>query len=197
MIDQAQTTKTCNECGAVCAKAGKRSDGAQRYRCNECGKTSSDQKEQENVFGTKQAVNDSAALLALQLLVEGNSIRSTERITGLHRDTIMKLLVKAGTRCEALMNSIRNVPVKDVQADEIWSFVGKKESNRAYGDKNFHQIGDAWTFIGIDRSTKLVLAFEVGKRNTESARKFMRKIALATSNEHRFQLTTDGFAPYN
>jgi transposase-like protein/IS1 family transposase len=197
MIDQAQTTKTCSECGAACSKAGKRSDGAQRYRCTECGKTSSDQKEQENIFGTKQAVNDSAALLALQLLVEGNSIRSTERITGLHRDTIMKLLVKAGTRCEAVMNSIRNVPVKDVQADEIWSFVGKKESNRAYGDKNFHYIGDAWTFIGIDRSTKLVLAFEVGKRNTESARKFMRKIALATSNEQRFQLTTDGFAPYN
>ncbi len=71
------------------------------------------------------------------------------------------------------------------------------EQNRAYGDKNFHYIGDAWTFIGIDRSTKLVLAFEVGKRNTESARKFMRKIALAASNEQNFQLTTDGFAPYN
>jgi IS1 family transposase len=69
--------------------------------------------------------------------------------------------------------------------------------NRAYGDKNFHYIGDAWTFMGIDRGTKLVLAFELGKRNTESARKFMRKIALATSNEHRFQMTTDGFAPYN
>ncbi len=197
MIDQAQTTKTCSECGAVCAKAGKRKDGLQRYRCSSCGKTSSNQKEQENLFGTKQAVNDSSALLALQLLVEGNSIRSTERITGLHRDTIMKILVKAGERCEALMaTKVRNIPVKDVQCDEIWSFVGKKESRRVYGDKDFHYLGDAWTFIGIDRSTKLVLAFEVGKRNTESARRFMRKLGIAASQD-RFQVTTDGFAPYN
>src|SRR6185312_12178133 len=103
MIEQAQTTKTCTECKAVCAKAGKRPDGQQRYRCTRCGKTSSDQKEQENIFWTKQAVPDTKALLALQLLVEGNSIRSTERITGLHRDTIMKLLVGAGEKCEALM----------------------------------------------------------------------------------------------
>ena len=84
-----------SHCETPCAKAGKRSDGLQRYRCTRCGKTFSERKEQENLFGTKQAVDDAMALLALQLLVEGNSIRSTERITGLHRDTIMKLLVAA------------------------------------------------------------------------------------------------------
>ena len=88
------------------------------------------------------------------------------------------------------------MPVIDVQCDEIWGFVGKKESRRVYGDKDFHYIGDAWTFIAIERNSKLVLAFEVGKRNTESARRFMRKLAEATSDQ-RFQLTTDGFQPYN
>jgi transposase-like protein len=150
MMQQAQATTKCPKgCEAVSAKAGKRADGLQRYRCTSCGTTFSDSKEQEGIFGTKQAVNDTMARLALQLLVEGNSIRSTERITKLHRDTIMKLLVRAGERCEALLASkIQNVPVTDVQCDEIWSFVGKKESRRVLGDKDFHNIGDAWTFIG-------------------------------------------------
>lgn len=196
MEQQIQATKTCIECNAVCAKAGKRSDGLQRYRCSKCGKTSSDQKVQENIFGTKQAVNDTMAMLAIQLLVEGNSIRSTERITGVHRDTIMKLLTQAGTRCaEVMADKVRNITVSEVQADEIWGFVGKKESRRSFGEKDFHYLGDAWTFIAIDKDTKMVLAFELGKRNTESARKFMRKLAVATSEE-QFQLTTDGFQPY-
>jgi IS1 family transposase len=150
------------------------------------------------VFGHKQAVSDSTALLALQLLVEGNSIRSTERITKLSRNTLLRMLVEAGQRCEALMATyIRNVPVQDVQCDEVWSFVGKKESRRVYGDKDYHQIGDAWTFIAIERSTKLVLAFHVAKRNTMSTTQFMQKVALATATDQRFQLTTDGFVGYN
>jgi IS1 family transposase/transposase-like protein len=182
-------------CDSVIARAGKRADGLQRYRCGSCGKTFSESKPQENIFGTKQAVDNSKALLALQLLVEGNSIRSTERIVGIHRDTIMDLLVKAGERCEVLLHSMRDVPVTDVQVDEVWGFVGKKEKRRVYGDKDFHYIGDAWTFIGIERNTKLVLAFELGKRNTESARRFMEKLAKATWDS-KYQLTTDGFAPY-
>ncbi len=191
------TARICDACNAPCAKAGKRADGLQRYRCASCGKTYSDAKEQDNLFASKQAVDDSKAILALQLLVEGNSVRSTERITGIHRDTISALLVKAGEKCQRLMaERIANIPVRDIQCDEIWSFVGKKESRRVLGDKDYHFIGDAWTFIGIERHTKLVLAYELGKRNTKSACRFMQKIALATSPEHHFQISTDGFAPY-
>lgn len=92
---------------------------------------------------------------------------------------------------------INNVPVEDVQCDEIWTFVGKKESRRVYGDKNFHQIGDAWTYIGIERNSKLVLAYHLDRRNTMAAKKFMKKLADATSRTQRFQLTTDGFVGYN
>ncbi len=71
------------------------------------------------------------ALTALGMLLEGASVRSTERLTGLHRDTILKLLVKAGEKCEKLMGRlIVNVPVKDVQADEIWGYVSKKEAHK-------------------------------------------------------------------
>src|SRR5581483_8975295 len=87
--------------------------------------------------------------------------------------------------------------VSDVQCDEIWSFVGKKERRRVYGDKDFLHIGDAWTFIAIDRNTKLVLTHLLGRRNTDTARRFMRQLGRAASADQKFQLTTDGFPPYN
>src|ERR1022692_3470628 len=77
------------------------------------------------------------AILALRLLLEGNSIRSTERVTGMDRNTIMKLLVIAGEKCEKVMGRlIVNVPVKDVQADEIWGYVGKKEAHKLPFEKD-------------------------------------------------------------
>jgi len=109
----------------------------------------------------------------------------------------MKLLVKAGEKCEALLaDKIRNVPVTDVQCDEIWTFVGKKERFRVYGDKDYDEIGDAWVFIGIERNTKLVLAHELGRRGVGTAMRFMAKLAKATSPKQRFQLTSDGYRPY-
>jgi transposase-like protein/IS1 family transposase len=197
MTSQPQTTSklTCDRCGSACAKSGKRSDGLQRFRCTSCGKTFSEKKEQINVFETKQAVDDSKVFLAIQLLVEGNSIRSTERITGIHRDTIMNLLVKAGKRAEALLAKVvRSVPAKDVQADEIWTYVGKKEGNKGYGDTR--EVGDAWCFIGIERHTKIVLAYHLGKRTVSSATLFIEKLATATDENVRFQLSTDGLNAY-
>lgn len=130
----------------------------------------------------------------LQLLVEGCSIRSIERITGLHRDTILNLLVIAGERCEKLMGRlIVNVPVKDVECDEIWGYVGKKQKQvRPEDDQN---LGDAYTFVAMERNTKLILNFALGKRNQETTDLFIEGLRAATSSQH-FQVTTDGFAPY-
>jgi len=98
------------------------------------------------------------ALLGIQLLLEGNSIRSTERIAGLDRNTIMRALVLAGAKCDRVSSEkIRNVPVKDVQADEIWSFIGKKEKARK--DSDDPSLGDAYCFTGIERNSKLVLSW--------------------------------------
>jgi len=133
------------------------------------------------------------AILALRLLLEGNSIRSTERITELDRNTIMSLLVKAGDRCETLMvEKIVNLPVQDVEADEIWGFVQKKEGHKS--DDDGEEVGDCYCFIAIERTTKLVLAHHQGKRTAKSTDAFIGKLAYATSKD-RFQLTTDGFPP--
>ena len=94
--------------------------------------------------------------IRISLLVEGMSIRSVERITKLHRDTICDLIVHVGQNCEKHMQSLRQVPATDVQADEIWSYVGCKEKTKKRL-KRSEEMGDAWTFIAVDRETKFVL----------------------------------------
>jgi IS1 family transposase len=131
----------------------------------------------------------------LQLLLEGMSVRSAERVTGVHRDTILRLLVLAGDRCQTLMvQKVVNLNVQDVQADEIWGFVFKKEGHKAESDGA--EVGDAYCFVGIERETKLVLAYHLGRRTTKSTDEFIGKLSYAVSPECRFQLTTDGFPPY-
>jgi len=172
---------------------GRSRSGQQRYRCSQCGKTFSEPK-QYGVIGHKQ-IDEGQALLALTLIVEGNSVRSAARITGLQKNTIIKLVVDAGQRCEALLDAkIRNVRVSDVQADEVWTYVGKKQSHMRHGDGPY--VGDAWCFIAIERNMKLVLAFELGKRTITSATRFIEKLAVATDPERRYQLTTDGLNVY-
>jgi len=186
---------TCHNCRIDAGKHGKTRDGEQRYRCPKCGKTFSQHKEY-GVFGHKQ-VDESASLMALRLICEGNSIRSTERITGIGKKAIMKLLLIAGQKCETLMATrVQNVPVRDVQADEIWGFCRVKEGHKNPFQGHDMYTGDAWTFIAIERHSKLILAFELGKRTETSTDRFMKELATATSADHPFQLTTDGLATY-
>ncbi len=186
---------TCHNCRTEMKTHAKYPDGRLRFRCAQCGKTFSEPK-QYGVIGHKQ-IDDDAALLALTLIVEGNSIRSAARVTGLDKKTITKLVVDAGQRCEALLSTkIQNVPVSDVQADEIWGFVGKKEGHKNPFEGDDMYLGDAWCSIGIERHSKLVLCFELGKRTETSAGRFMAKLATATHPGKRFQLTTDGLAAY-
>lgn len=132
----------------------------------------------------------------LQLLLEGMSVRSVERVTGIHRDTILRLLVLAGERCETLMvDKVRGLPVRDVEVDEIWGYVFKKEGHKWEYEKDATEIGDAYCFVGMERTSKLVLAYHLGKRDTVSTDTFIGKLRHATSDE-RFQLTSDGFKPY-
>lgn len=127
-------------------------------------------------------------------LVEGNSIRSTERMTGVHRDTIMRLLVEVGTGCAELMDEkMRELHCKRVQCDEIWSYVGKKQRHLKPTD-NEARVGDQWTFVAIDAETKLIPAYRVGKRTWTDASIFMKDLSMRLAN--RVQLSTDGLAAY-
>lgn len=127
-------------------------------------------------------------------LVEGNSIRSAERMLGIHRDTIMRLLVEVGTGCAELMDEkMRELPCRRVQVDEIWSYVGKKQRHVKPND-NTARVGDQWTFVAIDAETKLVPAYRVGKRTWTDAGIFMKDLSSRLVN--RVQLSTDGLAAY-
>jgi IS1 family transposase len=135
------------------------------------------------------------AVLATRLLLEGNSIRSTERCTGIDRGTIATMLVRAGERCEKLLaDTIQNLPVKDVEADEMWGFVGMKERVRADRYPEADALGDAYTYVAMERNSKLILAWHLGKRNRQETLQFIVKLRRATKG--KFQLTTDGWTAY-
>jgi transposase-like protein/IS1 family transposase len=181
----------CPTCKADCQRFGTNRNGSQRFRCVPCKRTFS-AKLTDRIEGS--TIPLATVEKVLQLLIEGCSVRAAERISGLHRDTILRLLVTAGAKCEALMGRlIVNVPVRDVECDEIFGYLQKKEKRvRPEDDPNF---GDAYTFVAIERNTKLVLNFALGKRNQATTDIFIEGLRHATAPQ-RFQITTDGFAPY-
>ncbi len=110
----------CPTCRIRCYKHGKDRKGNQRYRCQQCRKTVQDVPYKP--FGNMR-VDPRKATFCMKLLAEGNSIRSVERLTKMHRDTVLRVLVAAGKRCERLLESkIRGLEADDVQCDEIWGF---------------------------------------------------------------------------
>jgi len=182
----------CASCQGSTIKWGKDRNGHQRHRCKSCGVTVTDTP--PNPIAPLRLGMDRATLV-LQLLVEGMSIRSTERVTGHHRDTITRLLVLAGRKCEALLAElVQGVEVEDVEADELWCYVGMKEKTKARRKVRDPQLGDAYTFVGMERNSKLVLAWELGRRTIQHTDAFVEKLDRATAG--RFQLTTDGMSAY-
>ena len=130
-------------------------------------------------------------VLAVSMLCEGASIRSIERVTGIHRDTIMRLGVRVGEGCKRIMDEkMRNVPSAQIEVDEIWGFVGAKRRN---ADK-CGAYGDVWTFIALDADTKLIPSFVIGKRDSYHAKMFMEDLAGRLSR--RVQLSSDALAAY-
>ncbi len=182
----------CPTCQSEGRKFGKDRDGNQRFQCTACRKTFSDRPARP--LGDMR-IDMEKAIVVLHHLVEGTSIRATERLIGTNRNTILDLLVLIGERCEMLLDSrMDRLPVVDIQVDEVWGFVAMKEKTRQRNKPDELLIGDAYCFIGIERETKLILAWHLGRRTTEDAFEFANKLAYATSG--RFQVTTDGFGPY-
>ena len=133
--------------------------------------------------------------LIISALVEGNSIRSVERMTGSHRDTIMRLGVRVGEACTAMMDErIRDVESKRLQLDEIWCYVGKKQRH-ATKDDNPSEVGDHWTWVAIDADTKLVPSFRVSKRDLLSAHQFVSDLRSRIKT-NRVQISADKLPHY-
>jgi IS1 family transposase len=131
----------------------------------------------------------------LRTLVEGCSIRSTERLTGHHRDTIMRLLVETGKKAELVLNSkIKNIQPRHIQIDEAWTFVGKKNKNFEIEDIGNKELGTQFVFIAMDRETKLILAFRLGKRELKTVIPFINDLKQRIKGHTH--ITTDSYKPY-
>jgi len=131
----------------------------------------------------------------LNMLVEGSSMRSISRITGVSINTVTKLLEDAGKACAAYHDvTVRNVKATHVQCDEIWSFCYAKDKNVATAKAAPEGAGDVWTWTAIDRDHKMILAFEVGDRSGATALDFMTDLRARLAT--RVQLTTDGHKAY-
>jgi transposase-like protein/IS1 family transposase len=183
---------TCAHCDAPAKKFGRTREGLQRFRCLTCRKTFSERPDRP--LGDMRLPVD-RALLCLHLLCEGNAIRAVERITGTEKKTILRLLVQVGEGCERLLaETVKAVPVQDVQADELWTYIRCKQGTRERNKITDPDAGDAYCYIGIERHSKLVLAWHLGRRNTWDAHDFMAKLSRATAGS--FQLSTDGFSAY-
>jgi len=127
--------------------------------------------------------------LAISALTEGCSIRSTERMTGIHRDTIMRLMGRVGRACGRYMDeTLRDLPCKKVQVDEIWTFVGKKQRH-VRRDDNLAEVGDFWTWVALDADSRLVPAYAVGKRDHQMAHRFIADLSSRLTG--RVQLSSD------
>jgi IS1 family transposase len=128
-------------------------------------------------------------------LVEGNSINSTVRMTGVHKTTILKLLARLGTACADYQDrTLRNLKCKRIQCDEIWQFCYAKEKNVPEEKKGQFGYGDVWTWVAIDADTKLLVCFTLGYRDARTAKILVDD--LASRLAHRVQLTTDGLKAY-
>ena len=145
------------------------------------------------VIDMANVLNTDKQIAVIGALAEGSSIRSIERITGVHRDTIMRLGVRVGQGCATLLDAkMRDLSCNRLEMDEIWGFIGKKARHVRPDDDP--QLGDVWTFCAVDAETKLVPAFKVGKRDVATANAFVRDIASRMRN--RVQISTDGLRAY-
>jgi IS1 family transposase len=129
----------------------------------------------------------------IHLLAEGNSIRSIERLTGVHRDTIMRLLIRIGDKCRDLLDvRLRKLNLRHIQCDEIWTFCGCKQGRLQSEDP---RRGDQYLWVAFDTDTKLIVTYALGKRTLEVAKAFMADLADRIITDYP-QLSTDGFNAY-
>jgi IS1 family transposase len=142
-------------------------------------------------------------LQTLHMLVEGNSLRSIQRLIGVHRDTVARLMVRVGRSLYDFLDArMRNLTLDHVECDEIWTFVRKKQGRLTEAERSNPMIGDQFLFVALDQATKLIPCFTIGKRTYETTNYFIQDLAerlvLAEpwqAGPHP-QISTDGWSSY-
>jgi transposase-like protein/IS1 family transposase len=186
---------TCTKCQhQTCKKFGyfgKRR--IQRWRCQSCSATFCEPHEKLTRDTIKS--NPDVAAFAIKCLVEGCSIRSTERLTGLNRNTIMRLLLVAAENSARIMrHKLSELEIARIQCDELHCFVQKRE--RMVSIEESAEVGEQYTFIAMDADTKLVFSWLTGKRTLANTFTFIRDVYARTAWGLHPQLSTDAWGPY-
>src|ERR1035441_9521614 len=134
-----------------------------------------------------------AAILAL--MTEGNSLRATSRIVGCSINTVSKLLLDVGDACAAYQDrTLRDLPCKVIECDEIWSYCYSKQKNIPEEHKGEPGYGDVWTWVALDADSKLAASWLVGERTADDCWVFMEDLKSRLAG--RIQLSTDGHQGY-
>lgn len=185
---------TCHNCKIEMVRAGFYGKAKiQRFKCKQCGRRLSEA--QPKPFGADVRLPKEKVQMILHCLVEGNSVRGTARLCDVEKRTVLNILKLAGETCkQSLTEQISNVSVHDLELDEVWTFVRKKQRQIKPGESAIG-IGDAYTFVALERTSKMVVAWHFGKRNGSNTEKFVEKIRKATA-PGRFEVVTDAFQPY-
>ena len=132
---------------------------------------------------------------ALNMLVEGSSMRSISRVVGIDMGAVTKLLVDAGEACMAYHDeAVRNIPARHVQCDELWAFCYAKQKNMERAKGVVDKAGDVWTWTAVDSDTKLIISWLVGGRDSGNALEFLDDLHKRVAD--RIQLSTDGHSAY-
>jgi IS1 family transposase len=180
---------TCRKCNHDKVKKFGCRNGVQRYRCNSCSAVFT---EQEPRVGSHYTRQDEAEK-ALVMMLEGMSVRAISRITGLHKNTILSLMVTASENAQRVFDKyVRNVKPKFVQLDELWCMVGAHGKNVTVDSPA--DWGDAWTWLALDSESKMILSHYIGPRNTVSAFNFVRDLSERTQGI--YQITSDALRGY-
>src|SRR5262245_60339086 len=134
------------------------------------------------------------AAQAIGLLCEGLAVRAVCRLTGLNKQTVLRLVVRAGRGVSDLSKQlIRGLSVVECECDELWAYIYCKHRTAKMQDRG-SGVGDIYCYLGMDRNTELILATYYGKRNAESGACFMQRLKRAAPNIG--QISTDGWQPY-
>lgn len=129
-------------------------------------------------------------------LCQGMSLRAITRLLGVHRTTVMRILERTGPYCEALCREyMRDLDMEEIQVDEIWTFCRKKQGHLSVQEKNDWTIGDQYVFMAIDRKSKLIPTWVIGKRNTDTTYQFIERLKGCMIG-CRTQISSDAFGPY-
>lgn len=180
----------CHCCSGPAKKCGfyrNKNFTVQRFQCHRCGKSFS---ERQPLDGLR--VDFKTACMVVRMLTEGCGIRAISRLTGLHKQTVLNVLEISGQKCLTLLkDKVRGIQADHIEIDEVWSFVFCKQQNTSVDDL---WRGDQYAFLAVDATTKLILAFHIGKRDRGNAATFIANIREVVSGS--FQLSSDGFRGY-